>query len=83
MRVDLVHAVGREQVGEHAAEQEQQEDHAADRAQRLLAEQAAHEAPTRRRAGGGGLRRGCVGDRHQRYLTLRIEQPVAQVDDAG
>lgn len=75
-RRDLVHAVGRQHVGEDPAEQEQHEHDRAGRAQRLLAEQAADEVQHRpalaaRRDGQGGLRYG----RHQRYLTLGSSRP--------
>ena len=74
--IDLVHAVGRQHVGEDPAEQEQQEHHAADGAERLLAEQAADEVPGGAAAGGAArVGRGCGDGRHQRYLTLGSSRP--------
>ena len=52
-RADLVEAVGRQEVGEDAAEQEQQEDDAGDGAQRLVAEQPSHQARGTCRSGVG------------------------------
>jgi hypothetical protein len=72
-RVDLVHAVGREQVGENAAKQEQQEHQAADGAERLLAKQPADEMP--RGAAGATAAQGLGDGRHQRYLTLGSSRP--------
>ena len=75
IRTDLVHAVGREEVGEDSAQQEQDEHDAASGTQRLLAEQPAEEVRDRpaARSPREGPRLG--GDGHQRYLTLGSSRP--------
>jgi hypothetical protein len=76
-RADLVEAVGRQNVGEDAAEQEDDADDEAEGAERLVAEQPAEEG---QRAGGGqatlARRADGLGDGdHQRYLTLGSSSP--------
>ena len=81
-RADLVVAVGRQHVGEDAAEQEDDADDEADGAERLVAEQPAEEATACRcRAAAAARRRGRSRRRRPSAVPhLGIEQPVAEVD---